>query len=43
MVMAGGGLKGGQVYGKTDEIGWSIAENPVYLMIFKPLSSIALA
>ncbi|MCH2603466.1 MAG: DUF1501 domain-containing protein, partial [Pedosphaera sp.] len=30
MVMAGGGLKGGQVYGKTDEIGWSIAENPVH-------------
>ena len=30
MVMAGGGLKGGLVYGKTDEIGWSIAENPVH-------------
>ena len=30
MVMAGGGLKGGQVYGKTDEIGWSIEENPVH-------------
>ena len=30
MLMAGGGLKGGQVYGKTDEIGWSIEENPVH-------------
>ncbi len=31
MLMAGGGLKGGQVYGKTDEIGWYIAENPVHV------------
>ena len=30
MAMAGGGLKGGQVYGATDEIGWSITENPVH-------------
>jgi uncharacterized protein (DUF1501 family) len=30
MVMAGGGLKGGQIYGKTDEIGWNIEENPVH-------------
>lgn len=30
MVMAGGGLKGGKVYGKTDEIGWDIVENPVH-------------
>ena len=30
MLMAGGGIKGGQVYGKTDEIGWSIDENPVH-------------
>jgi hypothetical protein len=29
--MAGGGVKGGQVYGKTDEIGWHIAENPVHV------------
>jgi len=29
--MAGGGVKGGQVYGKTDEIGWNIAENPVHV------------
>ncbi|MCE9532106.1 MAG: DUF1501 domain-containing protein [Planctomycetes bacterium] len=29
--MAGGGVKGGQVYGKTDEIGWGITENPVHV------------
>ncbi len=27
--MAGGGIKGGQVYGRTDEVGWNIEENPV--------------
>ena len=31
MLMAGGGLKGGHVYGKTDEIGWGIDENPVHI------------
>ncbi len=31
MLMAGGGLKRGLVYGKTDEIGWSIEENPVHI------------
>ena len=30
MLMAGGGIKGGQVYSKTDEIGWGIEENPVH-------------
>jgi len=30
IAMAGGGLKGGQVYGATDEIGWSITDNPVH-------------
>ena len=30
MVMAGGGIKGGKIYGQTDEIGWSIKENPVH-------------
>ena len=30
IAMAGGGLRGGQVYGKTDEIGWGIDENPVH-------------
>ena len=29
--MAGGGIKGGQVVGKTDEIGLSIAEDPVHV------------
>ena len=29
--MAGGGIKGGQVVGKTDEIGISIAEDPVHV------------
>ena len=30
MCLAGGGIKGGQVYGKTDDIGWSIEEDPVH-------------
>ena len=29
--MAGGGVKGGQTIGKTDEIGWNIAEDPVHV------------
>lgn len=29
ILAAGGGLKGGQVYGETDEIGWSITKDPV--------------
>ncbi len=29
MLLAGGGIKGGQVYGQTDEIGYYVAENPV--------------
>jgi hypothetical protein len=32
--MAGGGVKGGQVLGKTDEIGWNIVENPVHINDF---------
>lgn len=31
MALAGGGLKGGQVYGATDEIGWHATENPVHI------------
>ena len=31
MFMAGGGLKGGQVYGASDEIGWSAEVNPVHV------------
>ncbi len=29
--MAGGGIKGGQVIGKTDEIGWNVVEDPVHV------------
>ena len=29
--MAGGGIKGGQVIGKTDDIGWNIVEDPVHI------------
>ena len=30
MALAGGGLKGGQVYGATDEIGWHATEDRVH-------------
>ena len=29
--MAGGGVKGGQVIGQTDELGWNIVEDPVHV------------
>jgi hypothetical protein len=29
ILAAGGGLKGGQMYGETDEIGWSVTKDPV--------------
>ena len=32
--MAGGGVKGGLTYGATDDIGWSITENPVHINDF---------
>lgn len=32
--MAGGGIKGGTVYGTTDEIGYKVAENPVSVADF---------
>lgn len=32
--MAGGGIRGGQVYGKTDEIGWAPIESPVHVNDF---------
>jgi uncharacterized protein (DUF1501 family) len=32
--MAGGGIKGGQVIGKTDEIGWNPIEDPVHVNDF---------
>jgi hypothetical protein len=28
--LAGGGIQGGQVYGETDEIGWSVVTDPVH-------------
>jgi uncharacterized protein (DUF1501 family) len=28
---AGGGIKGGQVIGKTDDIGWGVVEDPVHI------------
>ncbi len=31
MFMAGGGSKGGFDYGATDELGFSIVENPVHI------------
>jgi uncharacterized protein (DUF1501 family) len=31
LLMSGGGIKGGQVYGTTDEIGWGVAEKPVHI------------
>lgn len=32
--MAGGGIKGGQVVGATDEIGWNITEDPIHINDF---------
>ena len=32
--MAGGGVKGGYSYGATDDLGYSIAENPVHVHDF---------
>ena len=32
--MAGGGVRGGQVIGETDEIGWGIAKEPVHVNDF---------
>jgi hypothetical protein len=29
--MAGGGVKGGQVVGRTDEIGWGVVEDPIHV------------
>jgi hypothetical protein len=31
MFLAGGGIKGGQVYGETDEIGWAPVKDPVHV------------
>ena len=32
--MAGGGVQGGQVVGKTDEIGWGVVDDPVHINDF---------
>ena len=32
--LAGGGVKGGQIIGETDEIGWNIAKDPVHVNDF---------
>jgi uncharacterized protein (DUF1501 family) len=29
--MAGGGVKGGQVIGKTDDFGWNVVEDPIHV------------
>lgn len=34
LLMAGGGIKGGQVHGETDEIGWGITRDPVHMNDF---------
>ncbi len=31
MWLAGGGVKGGQIIGETDEIGWGVAKDPVHI------------
>ena len=31
VVLAGGGVRGGNVVGRTDELGWSIVEDPVHI------------
>jgi hypothetical protein len=35
MWMAGGGAKGGTVYGQTNEIGWAPVHNPVHVNDFQ--------
>lgn len=32
--MAGGGIKGGQIIGKTDDLGWNVAEEPIHINDF---------
>jgi len=31
MFLAGGGIRGGQVYGASDEVGWGVAKDPVHV------------
>jgi hypothetical protein len=35
MWMAGGGVKGGQAYGETDEFGWGPVKDPVHVNDFQ--------
>jgi len=34
LLMAGGGIQGGQVYGATDDLGWGVVEKPVHINDF---------
>ena len=34
MLMAGGGFRGGMIYGETDEIGWNVIDKPVHVNDF---------
>ncbi|MEA3212113.1 MAG: hypothetical protein QOE70_5170 [Chthoniobacter sp.] len=34
ILMAGGGIKGGQVFGETDELGWDVVRDPVHVNDF---------
>jgi hypothetical protein len=34
MLLAGGGVKGGMVYGATDELGMKVVEDPVHVHDF---------
>jgi uncharacterized protein (DUF1501 family) len=34
LFMAGGGTKGGTIYGETDEIGWNVVKDPVHINDF---------
>ena len=34
MMLAGGGVKGGTIYGASDELGMKVAENPVHVHDF---------
>ena len=31
LLLAGAGIKGGQIYGETDELGWNIVRDPVHI------------
>ena len=35
MLLAGGGIRGGQVYGQTDDIGWAPVKDPVHVNDFQ--------